>query len=702
MYWRLNPVLAAAAALGTSVIAVAEPAEQKLGQVVVTGTRESYVPNTSTAGSRMEIAPRDLPQALTVFDDQVLRDLSPRVLDEIADYVAGVEREAAQANPYAVSFYMRGFNTAGGATTLNGFRDNGFNTPQSAANIERIEFLKGPASVLYGGTGALSGLVNIVTKKPLDEPFHRLDVSAGSFRHLAGSLDSTGPLTSGGRARYRLTAAYDEDGNFVNDTNQRSLFISPYVSVDLGSATTLDVEAIAQDVDRPGREPHFLRDPDFFELPLDVQLGDPTSPDGNGGELTRYSGRTELLHTFGNGIRFRQALYANSVHSDDTTIQPLGYDPATQVLDRRVRAVDEYQRERYSQTELNGENTLAGLGHTWLAGFELGTQNTGYIFRVAPFSSVNIFDPQPGQRQGPLTVPFPGSDSEFRAQALYFQDLISIGSGFKAMLGARADRLKSSIGNRDDAASVQRQRDDAISPRAGLIYQPGERNSYYISWSRSFRPNSGVNATGALFDPQQGEQTEIGLKSNLTESLQFTAAVYEYRRENVLTADPDNVNFSIAVGEQRSRGVELEVLGQLASQWQIVASYGYLDAEVTRDNRLPVGNRLTGVPEHSAALFNKLGLGRWGLPGLSATLGIAYASDRASGIPNDPPGALTAADVDLPSYVKVDGGFVYERSAYEVRLVGRNLTDERIYDGYNSTFQPRAPRSYEVSVGYRF
>jgi iron complex outermembrane recepter protein len=547
----------------------------------------------------------------------------------------------------------------------------------------------------------LSGLVNLVTKKPLDKPFHRVDLTAGSFRHLAGSLDSTGPLTSSERVRYRLTAAYDQDGNFVRDTDQRSLFVSPYLSVDLGTATKLDVEAIVQDVDRPGREPYFIRDPDFFQLPLDVQLGDPSSGDGNGGTLTRYSGRVELLHSFGNEITFRQALYANSVHSDDTAIQPVTYTPATDILTRRVRAVDEYQRERYSQTELSGKGVLAGMQHTWLTGIEVGTQNTGYIFRVAPYSPVNIFDPQPGQRLAPLTEQ-PGSDSEFTAQGLYLQDLISLGGGFKTMLGIRADRLKSSSQTRGNSASRREQRDNALSPRAGLIYQPGERHSLYASWSRSFRPNSGVSTTGELFDPQSGEQVEVGVKSGLTESLQLTAAVYEYRRENVLTTDPANVNFNIAVGEQRSRGLEVELLGQLAQDWQIVASYGYLDAEITRDNRLPVGDRLTGVPEHSVALFNKLGLARWGLRGLSMTVGIAYASDRASGIPNDPVGALTAAEVDLPSYVKVDGGFIFERDAYEVRVVGRNLTNERIYDGYNSTFQPRAPRSGEVSIAWRF
>ncbi|MGN6830905.1 TonB-dependent siderophore receptor [Paucibacter sp. M5-1] len=661
-------------------------------RVEVSGTRS----RKATAGSRMELAVQEIPQAISVIDESTLRDIAPRVLDEVADYVAGVDREAVQGNPYGISFYIRGFNTAGNATTINGFRDYGFNTPQNAVNIERIEFLKGPASVLYGGGGALSGLVNIVTKQPLTTAQHRIEAAAGSFGYRNLTLDSTGPVDQAARVRYRLTAAVEQDGNFVDNTSQRSRFLSPVFSFDVGTATTLDVELIAQDVDRPGREPYFMRFPDFLRIPVTTQLGDPAHPDGDGGSLTRYSGRAELRHRFASGLQLRQAVYANKVHSDDSTIQPTSYNASTGVLSRRVRAVDEYQRERYSQTELSGEGRTGPIRHKWLVGLELGRQETGYAFTVAPFSPVNIFNPQPGERQGPLTVPFPASDSKAKTEALYVQDLMTLGGGFKAMVGARWDRLESTSGDR--GTSPKPQTDTELSPRLGLIYETSPRDAFYLSWNRSFRPNLGLDAGGAAFKPQHGRQMELGWKGEPVDRLQTTVAVFEYQRENVLTTDPSNPERRITVGRQRSRGLELEAAGQLLPGWRVIASYGYLDASITRDNVLPVGDQLTGAPRHTVGLFNRVDLG---VRGLSATLGLSHASARPSGIPNDPAGPLTAADVELPAYTKVDAGLVYEYGAFEGRLIGRNLTNERIYDGYISTFQPRAPRSWELRLAWR-
>ncbi len=667
------------------------------------GYTQGYVTKRTTGGAKGELPLRDIPQAVTVINEEVIRDLAPQSLDEVADYIAGVDREAVQANPYAVSFFVRGFNTSGTASTYNGFRENGFNTPQAAINIERIEFLKGPASVLSGGNGALSGLVNIVSKKPLAEQFNRIEATVGSFDHLVTSIDSTGPLNEDKSLRYRLTASVDKDGNFVENTKQQSRFISPYLRWDIGEQTKLDIELVDQDVDRPGREAYFLRHPDFFRIPVETQLGDPAVPAGAGGELTRQLARIDFTHHFANGWLLREGLFYNKVDSDDTAIQPLAYDGATHLLTRRVRAVDEYQRDRTSQTELSGESKTGALEHQWLAGIEISRQSTGYIFNVAPYTSIDIFNPQyPGEQLAPLTVPFPGVDSDADGEAVYLQDLITLGGGFKVMAGVRYDQLETSSKERVPGAATQRVETDEVSPRAGLIYQPNEVISYYASWGRSFRPNSGRDASGSTFEPERGEQYELGTKFEFARGLAATAALFEYTRQDILTTDPDNLNFSIPVGEQRVRGLELEAIGEITPDWNIIASYTYLDAEVTEDNRLPVGDRRQGVPENAASLFNKVSLRALGLSAWSVTAGVSYASVRESGLPNDPAGPLTAADVRLPSYTRFDAGLIYRGEQFEARLNGRNLTDEKIYDGYNSTFEPRAPRSYEVSIAVEF
>jgi iron complex outermembrane receptor protein len=703
---RFVPLSAAACLLLPLSVAAQEAGDAtQLDTVTVKGERPGYAADSASAGAKIDIPLKDVPQSVTVVDAELLKDIAPRVIDEVADYVSGVSREAVQSNPYAISFFFRGFNTAGSASSFNGFHEDGFETPQSPINIERIEFLKGPASVLYGGSGALSGLVNIVTKQPLATARSELTVGGGSFDHLYSTLDSTGPLTSDKSLRYRLTAAYDKDGDFVDDTHTQSLFLSPYLSWDLDSATRIDLELSDQDIRRPGRESGFYRYPAFFQLPVTIQLGDPGVPAGAGGTLTSRVIHPEITHVFANGWKLREGLFVHDLRSNDTTIQVIGFDPDTNEAARRVRNVNSYGRERTSQTELSGDSSIFGLRQQWLAGVELSRQTSGSAFLIAPYSSIDIFDPQyPGQQTGPI-IPDEQYNSGTRTLAGYMQDLISLPAHFKLMGGVRYDRL-TSFSKAYDGIPPASQNDTAASPRAGLIWQPRPSQSYYLSWTRSFVPNVGQSESGALFSPEHGTQYEVGGKFDLAKGLSLSTAVFDYRRRNVLAADPNDPTqtYSITVGEQRSRGFELELTGRVQRDWDVVASYTWLDATVTKDSVLPIGDRLGGVPRNELGVFNKVGLRALGIPELSATLGMSFAGDRESGVPNDPDGSgpLTAADVKLPSYVELNAGLIWDKPTYTLRLNGRNLTDEKIYDGYYSTFQPRAPRSFDASVAVRF
>lgn len=666
------------------------------------GPVDGYAAKRSGSAMRGDVALRDTPQAVSVISAQALADLAPRTLDEIADYVAGVDREAAQANPYALSFYIRGFNTAGAASSYNGFREYGFETPQSAVNIERIEFVKGPASVLYGGAGALSGLVNIVSKKPQQDKLLQGNATIGSFGHRRVQLDATGPLTADKRVLYRVTAEIDKDGNFVRGAKQQSHFFSPVLTWQLTPATSVEAELVVQRIDRPGREAYFTRHPDFFRAPLDIQLGDPGTKEGGGGTLNRDLGRVELTHMFSNGVKFRQGLFAQYVASDDSTIQATSYNPTTQMVSRRVRDVDSYDRARVSQTEFSGSGKLGGMEHQWLIGLEAGKLDSGYVFNVAPYSPISLVNPvYPGKASGTLSAtPWEDSYSEF--QALYVQDLMSITPQFKLVVGGRQDRLRSWAQSRSAGALASVTRNSAFSPRVGLVWQPDAMLSAYASFTESFRVNRGTDRLGRTFDPQTGEQLEVGVKFDPSARLTASAALFQYERGNVPTTDPVDNRYSVLVGEQRSRGLELEALGQVARGVDLIASYTYMQAEVTQDRRLAAGDRLVGVPRHAAGLFAKLSLARFALPKWSATAGLSYAGARVSGLPNDPDGngPLTSASVELPSYTTVNAGVFYDAGNYSVRVTGRNLNNARIYDGYNSTFQPRAPRSVSVDFGF--
>ncbi|MDP2248319.1 MAG: TonB-dependent siderophore receptor, partial [Nitrosomonadales bacterium] len=516
---------------------------------------EGYQSRGATVGSRTETDLKDIPQSISVINNELLRDVPVARINQLADYVAGVEPFASAATPYTNAFFFRGFGSTS-ATTFNGFRDSGFLTSQSLINLDRIEFLKGPASVLYGGSAGLSGLVNYVSKQPQATPFNEITVGGGSFDRQYTTLDSTGALNEDGSLRYRLTASYDKGGNHKDKYSQDSTFISPYLSWDIGDKTKLDVELIAQDTSFDGRENFLPRHPVSFRLPVETNLG----IGGTGNDKKRVA-RVDFKHQFDNGITFRQGLYVSKVDKfDDFSFQFLGVNPDGETGRRRVRSVPESERDWTSQSELNGVFSTGVLKHELLIGMELRKRKFDYDFFVATANDVDLFNPQKGIQTGPLNGS--GEKSGASSRAFYVQDLIDLTHDFKLMLGGRFDEVSQFSRARNAVAAPGRDtKEHAFSPRVALIYQPTPATSNYCSYSESFSPQLGLSRTNDQFEPQEGEQYEVGVKHDLRPDLSLSMSVFEFTRKNALTSDPVDPLFSIAVGEQRSRGFELELNG---------------------------------------------------------------------------------------------------------------------------------------------
>ena len=191
-------------------------------------------------------------------------------------------------------------------------------------------------------------------------------------------------------------------------------------------------------------------------------------------------------------------------------------------------------------------------------------------------------------------------DQLTRTLGIYIQDQVTLTENLKLLLGGRFDlfeqdfRFQSNI----DSASG-----DAFSPRIGIVYQPIEPISLYASYSKSFVPVQGTAFGGGVFEPERGTQYEIGVKADVNEQLSATLALYDLTRTNVTTDDPDNPDFQIQTGEQRSRGVELSVQGEILPGWNIIAGYAYTDAEITEDNVFDERNRLVNVPKNAFNLW---------------------------------------------------------------------------------------------------
>lgn len=660
-------------------------------ELTVTGEREGeYNAQNAPSSTKIDAPLRDIPQAIQVVPEQVLKDRQVTRLDEFTDNVSGVQRVFGFGT--TSGYNIRGF-FAGYESLRNGFRDQG--NQRDIANIQQVEVLKGPSSVLYGGgsSASLSGIVNTVTKKPLDSPLYQANFTAGSFNFYRSSIDATGPLLSDRSALYRLNIAYDNANSYRDFVNSENFFIAPALTLQLGPRTTLTTEyeylnySYIFDKGLP-------LDPVSLRLPVNRFIGEP-GLDPTTGSVNSLTSNFE--HKFSDNWKFRQGLNVTIGNTEvgNARIYSISLQDDGSTLDR-TSSVGAQKNENYTlQSEVSGKFNTGSLRHNILVGVELARFKYGYDVFEAPLAPINIFNPVYGARPGAFTLSFAGEQGADNV-GIYLQDLVELSPNLKIAAGGRFDVVDSFYKDRPTNTVVNEQTDSRFSPRVGIVYQPSKFTSLYFNWTNSFVPQIfSRSRTNEQFKPEIGEQFEVGLKQNLFDDrLSATLAFYQITRQNVLTPDPIDTNFSIQTGEQRSRGIELDVAGEIIPGWKIIATYAYTNAEVTKDNNLNlVGDRTAGVPEHSTSLWTTYEFQRGNLQGLGFGLGLIYATEREVSLPNT---------FTVPSYLRTDASVFYRRNNYRVGLNFKNLFDVKYYEVDGYSLLPAAPLAVLGTVSVEF
>lgn len=328
------------------------------------------------------------------------------------------------------------------------------------------------------------------------------------------------------------------------------------------------------------------------------------------------------------------------------------------------------------QTNLVGEFSTGSVEHALLLGVDFSRETNGFDNRSAlERSTINIFDPIYGAPRPSRSELEDERQSLFggtiRAFGLYLQDQITLVDNLKLLVGGRFDIVDqdsyfTSVSAGDVLSdTTDQQQDEAFSPRIGIVYQPIEPLSLYASFSRSFAPNFGTTVEGDILEPTRGTQYEVGVRGEFLEGrLTTNLAAYYLTKTNIAATDPDNSDFSIATGEQRSQGIELDVIGELLPSWNIIASYAYTDAEITEDEGSTLeGNRLAGVPEHAASLWSTYEIQSGDLQGLGFGLGLFFVGDRQD----------FDNSFSVPSYLRTDVSLFYRRDNWRAGINFRNL-----------------------------
>ena len=671
-------------ALALPAFAADNDAPQTLDPVRVVGQAGGKHATDAETATRTHTPLRDVPQSVSAVTGEELEERNVRSLNEALETVPGVSATMGEGRRDQVN--IRGFSALYDQY-LDGFRDD---TPyyRDLASIERVEVLRGPASVLYG-RGSGGGLVNRISKRPrFGGEIGEFSLAAGSYDALRATLDFG--MSPSDAFAWRLNAAAEDAGSFRDHAHLERQLLAPAMAWRLGAGTLTAQAELLRDRRVPDRGI-----PGVGGRPAKVDVstfyGDPARDhlDNDSAEARlswhapvgdRWELHASLVGHHVDGDYYNT--YANAVSADGLQVLRGQYNARTTT------------RDGFGRLEALGSLGGGGVQHTLLFGVEGGQQDRdSRLWRgSAPAVALVAPDLSVGSTPSALVA----TDRGFRGDSVgvYLQDQLAFGAHWKALVGGRWDRFGQDMHDRLDGSRLART-DTTFSPRAGVVWQPNTTHSLYAAWSRSFQTSGdGFSLAANTEDlaPEQSRLKEIGWKGDWHGgALTAAVALFEQIRDGLRTGDPADPTRLIQVGEQRSRGVELELGGRVGERLDLRLGITRLDAEILRSNDrqngvLLQGNRPSNVPERSASLWGTYALGH----GFDLGLGVFAVGDRYSANDNL---------VRLPGYVRTDAMLRWRGGAHELALNLRNLGDITWYESAHTTYQimPGTPRSIALT-----
>lgn len=630
------------------------------------GPLYGYKASHSSVGTKTDAALRDIPQSIQVVPRQVLEDQQATSMADALSNVSSIQRGNTHGGSVE-SFIVRGFQ--GTTYAIDGVLTNSLSVrPEiltDLAGVERIEVLKGPASVLYG-RGNPGGLINVVTRRPTLVPQAQVKLQGGDFDLRRAQAWIGGPLSAEHGLAGSLAMAHQTEGSFrdlYRDSHRR--YIAPSLSWAPNDTTRLDMGLEYTETDA-----QYDRGLQVIGGRVDkrykVFLEEPWSHS----DSDKTAAWFKLEHDLNDWLTLRQVTRWDHSNKYMLNISQRTLQADGRTLVRRATDFDEEQRSLSAQFEAIARFTTGGLGHQLLAGVETVKGKRSVTMLRASVASLDIWNPVHGAQPGAFSF---GEDSRFDQESygVYLQDQIDLNEQWKLLLGVRWDQVSQRNRNYTATGSFNDIDIDPTdtSPRAGLVYQPTERLALYLSYSTSFAPQNRLTRDGSVLDPETGEQYEVGAKYELIpERLSATLSAFEIRRENLSATDPLDTAYSIQTGEQRVRGLELDVSGEISDGWNVIGNIAVLDAKLVKDTRLEEGNRLEGVPVVSGSLWSTYQLQDGALQGLGFGAGVFFAGKRYGDLANSY-SASGYGRLDMSVFYDIDDNL-------RVSLNARNVLDK--------------------------
>lgn len=665
-----------------------------------------YVAKRNMSATKTSTPITETPQSLSVVTSDEIRDRQSETMAQALSYTPGFTSSSTNFNRTADRFRIRGFEVESGTggSLRDGLRlqNNSYDGIQEPYGLERVEVIRGAASVLYGQLSP-GGMVNGVSKRPTETPFHELNLQVGSYDRKQLSADFSGPLAGSDTLSYRLTILSRNSDTQQDHLNDDKFYIAPALTWRPNEDTSLTLLSFYQKTDTrfPATLPYQLVKgvgDGAFKIGRHDFVGEPDYDDMNGEMSTlgyEFQHHFNENFTLNNKLRYYESDVKWNYLQVQTSATAIRNAANTGILARQYSDRRERARTWASDTNIESKWQLGSVEHTVLVGFDgYDTSYDSHNFRAAaPSLDLSRYDY--GQ---PVVVNKDrsrdrGSQLDMLQKGVYFQDQIKFGDKWTLLLGGRHDWAdQQQTAHRNGAKASQD--DEATTYRAGLVYQADNGLAPYISYSESFFPVSVAQVTGQTFTPTEGKQYEAGVRYQPKDSnMLLSAAVYELTQTNVLKQDPGTEEFR-QTGEVRSRGLELEAKADVTPALSVIATYAYTDARTTKSAIADeVGQRTDDTPYHQAALWTSYDFVDWGMPQLTLGAGARYmGTTQASGM-----------DSAMPAYTLFDAMARYQiDDNWAVTVNASNLTDKRYAQCSFSTCHYGDERTLLTSVNFNW
>ena len=689
-----------------------------LPTVTVTGTNfyDSTNPNNTdytrpiaSTATKTDTPIMETPMSVKVIPQQILRDQQAVRIDKALENVSGVYQQPSSLGD--ISFFsIRGFGGYDGNSSFlyrNGVRASYAGADSSfpdMANIERIEVLKGPASILYGRVEP-GGMVNLVTKLPLNSPYYSFQQQAGSFDFYRTSVDATGPVTQSGSLGYRLNLAYENKGSFQDFAHSDRIFVAPVIHWDISNKTRANFwldytkanDSILDTIPALGNRP--------APIPRNRSFGEP----GNGQMKTEeqrfgfnwthdFNDRWQLRHVFDTRYNesFLGAFIGNSGIIDPTQCTPENCPVAR--YGQAFRGSPRYSTAYFNSMDVTGHFDTLGVKHTLLIGGDYwhntfdATNNEIINLFNGEIANIDLYHPQ--YTGIPLSV-FQSASGYNQPNSwqdwlgVYGQDQIKLPHNVHLLGGLRYDNSSSHT----EVAGAPTQTEDKVSPRTALLWQPIPALSLYGNYVENFGATGAQSVSGFL-PPQTAQQWEFGMKTELLDKkLTGSIAWFDITKQNVAVPDPTNLllaraGYLVPIGEVHNKGLEVDVAGTILDGWKMIGSYAYIDSRIVKDvgtitdangniiatNTGNQGHQYFGVPEHGGSLWNTYQFQGESLNGLKLGAGVVIRGIQQANNDNT---------VQLPGYALFNLLTAYQwkvgKSKVTAQLNVDNLLDKTYY-----------------------